>query len=77
MTIIAFVTEATSTQRIFEHIGKPTTPPPISPAGVPNGHRQEVSPLKPVLLRTRPELAQELPRQSMPSGAWSLLLTAV
>jgi len=31
MTIIAFITEVASTQRILEHIGKPTAPPPISP----------------------------------------------
>jgi hypothetical protein len=32
MTIIAFLTEAVSIKRILEHIGEPTTPPPIAPA---------------------------------------------
>jgi hypothetical protein len=38
MTIIAFVTEAVSIQRILAYIGEPTTPPSIAPArGPPHG----------------------------------------
>ncbi|MGH8657071.1 MAG: peroxidase family protein [Gammaproteobacteria bacterium] len=33
---------------------------PVMENGMPNGHRQEVSPLKRVLLRTMPELTEEL-----------------
>ncbi len=32
MTIIAFVTEVGSIQRLLEHLGEPTQPPPTAPA---------------------------------------------
>jgi len=40
MRIIAFVTEVGSLKRILEHLGEPTTPPPIASARGPP-HREE------------------------------------
>lgn len=38
MTIIAFVTDGDSLQRLLEHLGESTQPPPIAPArGPPHG----------------------------------------
>ena len=32
MKIVAFITEPDTIERILDHIGEPTEPPPISPA---------------------------------------------
>jgi hypothetical protein len=41
----AVVTEAASVQRILDHIGEPTTPPPISPCRGPPPWEETVEPV--------------------------------
>ena len=41
MRIVAFITEASTVQRILDHIGEPTTPPRIAPARGPPSWEDE------------------------------------
>jgi len=42
LRIIAFITTTDTIERILEHIGEPTTPPPIAPARAPPGQQLEI-----------------------------------
>ncbi len=45
MRIIAFITEATPVERILDHIGEPSRPPPIAPARGPPARDDAPAPL--------------------------------
>lgn len=62
MRIVAFITEASSVQRILAHIGKPPQPPTIAPArGPPDwGEGLELLPDWDAMAQPEPEFNQRV-----------------